>query len=149
MEKQLEEKVLNVKMPSKTSMSSINGPSYEVAEKLRKIGYDIAGHAGIRKEKPLSSFIGILKDRNPLNKSILGIKYTKKQRAIHLGTLWFNNEKKNANEHKNWVLDVYGRKHLSKMTKLVNSLSQPYNVEVKVNLKSEYPIEENYLSDLI
>lgn len=125
-----------------------NSPSYSLAEKLRERGYDIAGHAGIRTKKPIHNFIGILKDRKPLQKSFFGIKYKRNQRAINLGKLWFNDEERNADENKTWVLDVYGRKHLSEVTKLINAISKPYKINIKVNLKSEHPKEETYLSDL-
>lgn len=149
MENQLEQSLLEEDESRECNGIPFNGPSYLIAEKLKEKGYDISGHGGVRlKEKTLSSFIGILKDRKPVEKRILGFKYNKKQRALHLGTLWFNNNKKDADENKNWVLEVYGKKYLPTLTKLVNSLSKPYNVQVEVKLKNEYPLEETYLSDL-
>ena len=43
---------------------------------------------------------------------------------------------------KNWVLEVYGEKYKTKLTKLVEKLSLPYNVKVKVKVLSEESRQE-------
>ncbi len=127
----------------------INGPSYGVSNILKEKGYNVAGHAGIRKKVPLSNFLGILKEREPLEKSLFGIKYIKNRRAMHLATIWFNDSKRKANESSNWLVEVYGKEYLSEVSKLIKPLSKQYCVKVKINLKTELPREETYLSDLI
>jgi hypothetical protein len=158
MKMQLENKVLNEENPADTIEDlsdvaySYYGPSYSVSEELRKRGYEIAGHMNLRiprQKNPMSAFIGILKNQKPVQKKIFGIKLNRERKAVYLGRLWFNNESKMAVEDEKWVLDVYGRRNLSELTKLLNSISKDYGVKVKVNLKSEYPIQENYLSDII
>ncbi len=155
MKNKLEEKILEntqetqLKTESDFNIESIINPLYLVAKDLREKGYDIAGHGKIRVKSPNSNFIGILEDREPLRKRFLGISYTAPPKATHLGTLWTNNSKKGANEEHNWVLEVNGRKYLSKMAKLGNFISDKYNISLKIRLNREYPINENYLSDLL
>ena len=161
MVEQLENKILNEASLGNPVGNLINladishicyGPSYSVSEELKKRGYCLAGHMNLKigkQKKSLSSFIGILKNQKPIQKKILGIKLNKKQKAIYIGKIWFNNKSKNADENKKWILQVYGRRHLSEMTKLFNSLSKPYGVKLDVHLKSEYIVKENYLFDIL
>lgn len=155
METQLEEKVLENIPTSLDSIESFYGPAYSLAVKLRENGYEIAGHMGIKinkKKKPNRNFLGILEDRKPLQKNFLGVRYLKynlPQRAYLLATLWFNDEKRKADENKLWILEVRRKEYLNKLTKLVNALSEPYNVKVKVKLKSDGLVEEKYLSDIL
>lgn len=151
MERQLE-KVLETEVEKREqnfNWDFVNGPAYPVSIKIREQGFDIAGHGKIRVKYPLSSFIGILEDKEPIRKSFLGLHYSKNSKAEYIGTLWFNNSKKGANEYSNWVLNVNGRKNLSKMAKLGNMLSKEYKIPVKLNLGTEYAVEENYISDLL
>jgi hypothetical protein len=123
-------------------------PIYDVAEKLKKEGYSIAGHLRVRRETPTCNMIGILKDREPIQKNFLGFKYTKKQRAFHLGTVWFNRIDKNADEYKEWVFEAHGKKEMEKLTKLLEEISFTYNVRVKTNLHYNTPKREAYLHEL-
>lgn len=161
MVEQLENKILNEtnlvetigNLTNLTDISSFcYGPSYSVSEELKERGYELAGHMNLKlgkQKKPLSSFIGILKNQKPIQKKILGIKLNKRQKAIYIGKIWFNNESKNAYEDKKWVLEVYGRRHLSEMTKLFDALSKSHGVKLKVNLKSEYIVKENHFLDIL
>ena len=151
MKKQLE-KVLEAeveKLEPSFNWDFVNGPAYPVSKKIQEEGLDIAGHGKVRVKSPLSSFIGILEDKELIKKTFLGIPYSKNSKAEYLGTLWFNNSKKGANEYTRWVLNVNGRKNLSKMAKLGNMLSKEYQIPVKVTVGTEYPVEENYISDLL
>lgn len=151
MDKQLEE-VLEAeveKLEQNFNWDFVNGPAYSVSNKIKQEGFDIAGHGKVRIKSPLSSFIGILEDKEPIKKTFLGIHYNKTPKAEYLGTLWFNNSKKGANEYTTWILNVNGRKNLSKMAKIGNMLSKEYNIPIKVNVGTEYPVEENYVSDLL
>ncbi|GEM_PF-1439482 len=151
MEKELEE-ILETeveKHEQNFNWDFVNGPAYSVSKKIKQEGFDIAGHGKVRIKYPLSSFIGILEDKEPIKKRFLGISYIKTPKAEYMGTLWFNNSKKGANEYSTWVLNVNGRKNLSKMAKLGNMLSKEYKLPIKVNVGTEYPVEENYILDLL
>ena len=130
-------------------ISPYENPAYIIAEELRGEGYAIAGHLGVKQKFPSPGFVGILKERKPIQKNFYGIKYNKSQRALHLGTIWMNNREKEATENKNWVLEVYGEKYLPRLTKIVEKISAPYNVKIEVKLLSKEPKEEHYLSDLV
>ena len=122
-------------------------PAYSVAKGLRENGYEIANSSGLMQTEPNHDVIGILKGREPVQKSFSGLKWNKSQRAFYLGTLWLNNQARNAKEDKNWVLEVYGREYVSELTKLVKNLSEPNEVKVQVRLESEIPRVEVYDSD--
>lgn len=148
MEKELEKKLYEESILTDLDNQIIENPLYFLAEKLKEKGYDISGHATIRvKEKLPSNFIGILKDREPLQRNFFGIKYNKTKRALHLGTLWTNNIEKGAYEDKNWVMEFYGKKDFQKLKKVIKDISSEYNVKVEFNLKSNIPKREGYLSD--
>ena len=90
-------------------ISSFESPVYKIAEGLREEGYKIAGHMGVKQKNSTHNMVGILKEREPIQKSFLGIKYNANQKAFLLGTLWINNEERNADEDSKWVLEVYGQ----------------------------------------
>ncbi len=127
-------------------VSYYESPAYELARKLRQMGYEIANCIGLRKTEPEKDNIGILKSRD-IQKSFLGIKYIKKYRALHIGTLWFDEPPRKTEENKKWYLDVYGRENISQLTKIVKNLSKPYKVKVQVGLKSEISKVESFLED--
>jgi hypothetical protein len=86
-----------------------------IARKIKKEkGYDIAGHLGIRipegKEAPYNMF-GVLKEKQHLEKNILGIKYKKSQRADLLGELWKEEDK--------YLLKVYGQDNYIELIRLI------------------------------
>ncbi|HPD81813.1 MAG TPA: hypothetical protein PK357_01810 [Candidatus Pacearchaeota archaeon] len=87
-------------------------------------GYDIAGHMGIRvseeKQAPHNMF-GILKEKQPLEKSILGIKYKKPQRADLLGELW--------NEDEKFILKIYGHDNYLEVSKLIKKHLSLYGIK--------------------
>ncbi len=122
-------------------------PAYDVARALRDRGYEIASGTGLRRSEPSHNVVGILKPRDPVQKSFLGPKWDSKQRALYLGTLWLDNRAKGAKHDENWVLEVYGRDNVPELTELVKGLSEPKKVSVQVRLDSEQPRVETYLSD--
>lgn len=88
---------------------------YRIAGAIKEEkGYDIAGHLGIRvpekKQAPPHMF-GILKERPPLEKSILGIKRTKPQKSELLGELW--------EEDGGYLLKVYGQDNYIELIRLI------------------------------
>jgi hypothetical protein len=127
--------------------SSFYGTSYKVAKGLREQGYEIAGHGRIRRENPLTNFIGILKETEPIQKSFLGIKYNKKQKALLVGKLWLNHEGREASEEKEWLLEIYGKKYLPKLKKIVTGFSNNCDVNLRVKLEKNKPLEEKSVFD--
>ena len=125
-------------------ISYYESPVYSIAKELRKRGYEIADSIGVRITEPEEEVIGILKDREPIKKSFLGIKWEKAQPALYVGKLWLNHPKIRARENKSWVLEVYGREYVPEMMNLIEELSSPYGVRVDVKLGSENPREETY-----
>jgi hypothetical protein len=122
-------------------------PAYAVARTLRNRGYEIASCTGLRQTEPNHNVVGILKPRDSVRKSFLGLKWDSKQRALYLGTLWLNNQTKGTKHDENWVLEVYGRDNVPELTELVKELSEPSGAHVQVRLDSEQPRVEAYLSD--
>lgn len=122
-------------------------PAYTVARKLRDKGYEIASCIGLKRTEPDHNVVGILKPRDHIQKSFLGLKWDSKQRALHLGTLWLDNRAKGAKYHKNWVLEVYGRDNVPELTELVKELSETSGARVQIRLGSEQPRVETYFSD--
>ncbi len=104
-------------------------------------GYDIAGHMGIRvpeeKTSPYNMF-GILKDKKPLEKRILGIKYSQKQRADLLGELWREDDK--------FTLKVYGQENFLEVSKLIKKHLSPYKPKLSKIVYTDRR-EESYLFD--
>lgn len=119
-------------------------PAYAVAERLLEKGYKISYANGKITNHPSNDCVGIFKQRAPI-RGFLG--FTREQRALYIGRIWFENEKRNAISDKNWVLEAYSRKHIPELTELVKELSEPYKVKVEIKLESEYPDEEIYPSD--
>jgi len=127
---------------------SFENPAYGVAQKVREEGYEIAGHMGIKQKRPTHNMVGILKEREPFKKKMYGIKWKFNPRAFHLGTIWINHYERGAKEDKKWIMEVYGKKYLPKLTELAEKLSSDYNVEVEVKLAGNFPRRQTYLSDL-
>ena len=121
--------------------------AYAVAKTLRDRGYGIAGCSGIRQTEPNHDFVGILKQRSPIKRSLLGLHLKRKQAALHIGTLWLDNESRGAKPDENWVLEVYGRDNVTKLTELIKEFSESSHVKVQVRLDSENPKVETYFSD--
>ena len=130
-------------------LSLCEDPVLSIAKELREEGYEIAGCMGVRQKTPPCNLIGILKEREPIQKDFYGIlKWNKNQRALHLGTILLNCKKEKAEEGEKWVLEVYGREYLLELTEVVKRLSLPYKAKIQVKLCSDFPREENYLHEL-
>ncbi len=118
-----------------------------VTKTLRDRGYDIANSAGLRQSEPDKGAVGILKPREPIQKSFLGFKWNNQQRALYIGTLWLENQARGAKLDENWVLEVYGRDYVPELTELAKELSEPHQTQVQIRLDTEKPRVETYLSD--
>jgi len=121
--------------------------SVAVAKTLKDRGYDIASSTGLRQSEPDRDVVGILKPREPVQKSFLGVRWNSQQRALYIGTLWLENQARGAKLNENWVLEVYGRAYVPELTELVKELSEPHQAQVQIRLNAEKPRVETYLSD--
>jgi hypothetical protein len=122
-------------------LSFLESPIHRIAKEVMEEGYDIAGHMGIRvseKNKHPSNMIGILKNKDPLEKRILGIKFNQKQRAELIGELWNNNDK--------FTLKVYGQDNYLEVCRLVKKHLSAYNIKPKKVIYQDSR-EESYISD--
>jgi len=120
---------------------------YAIAKTLKDKGYQIADCGGMEVSEPQHDVLGILKPRDSVEKSFLGFKWYRKQRALYLGNLWIDNQARGASPQ-NWVLEVYGRDNIPKLTELARELSEPTEASVQVILDSEQERLERYLFDL-
>ncbi|MFH0949371.1 MAG: hypothetical protein V1802_02695 [Candidatus Aenigmatarchaeota archaeon] len=135
--------------PSDTRISYWESPAYVINRALQEKGYQIANCAGIKVDEPSHDHIGILEPRAPVSRNFLGIKWHERQRALYLGTLWLTNPAIGASEEQ-WVLEVYGRDNVPKLTELVRELSEPFHVKVEVKLEKESPkLERYFVSDKV
>lgn len=115
---------------------------HQIAEGIKEEkGYDIAGHMGIRisqgRPSPCNMF-GILKEKKPLEKRILGIKRTKPQRADLLGELW--------NEDEKFTLKIYGHDNYLEVSRLIKKHLSPYGIKPEKFVYQDKK-EESYLFD--
>ncbi len=120
------------------SFLDMHGLSQRIREEK---GYNIAGHLGIRvpeeKQAPYNMF-GILKEKQPVVKSIFGIKYKKPQRAELLGELWKEEDK--------YLLKVYGQDNYIELMRLIKKhLSSRKSKLDKIIYQDKR--EESYLFD--
>lgn len=128
-------------------VSYYESPAYMVVRSLRKKGYEIANTIGIRENEPDQGAIGILKPKHPVEKGFWVFRRKVKQRALFIGTLWFDNEARGARPDKRWVLEVYGREHVQELMKLAKELAKTYAMDIHVVLRRERPELETYPSD--
>jgi hypothetical protein len=127
-------------------LSFLENPTSKIAEGLRKEGYEIAGHMGLKvpsDKKPPYNMVGILKDKKPLEKNICGFKHNKKQRADLIAEVWEDNTEKD----KKLIAHIYGYDNFREASRLIKRLSSPYGIKI-VKLVYKDPREENYLSDI-
>ena len=102
-------------------------------------GYDIAGHMGIRvpeKKKHPSNMLGILKEKEPIEKVVLGIKYNQSQKADLLGELWKEDDK--------FTLKVYGQDNYLEVSRLIKKHLSPYKIKPEKVIYQDSR-EESYL----
>jgi len=76
---------------------------------------------------------------------LLGL-ITRQPRRIFLGTIWLSNKACDADEQ-NWVFEAHGRKHIELVRNLANELASTFDVKITLQLVSEQPVTEYYVSD--
>lgn len=83
---------------------------------------------------------------NALNCAIFG----SSERELHIGTLYTNCPERGA-ENTHWVLDVFGRKKVAPLTKLMNTIlyHQEKKPNISIRLAKEQPRIAQYFQDII
>ncbi len=127
-------------------INPVDGIAYE----LRKEGFDIAGHLGVRarKGKPARAMLGILKNQEPVEKKFLGFSKNVKSKAHLIGEIWFNKDSKYSTPEGEPILMVYGKEYLPVLKNLFRGFSHKYNVYPKLQLMSDTPRQETYLHEV-
>ncbi|MBI2542736.1 MAG: hypothetical protein HYW24_00935 [Candidatus Aenigmarchaeota archaeon] len=105
--------------------------TFNVAKILKEKGYQLADSDGVRVKEPNRDYIGILEPKRFLGLELSGIIMP----ASYIGTLLLNGQ--GATFDGKWILDVYGRNNVPKMTELMKELAQSHNVQVAITLASE------------
>ena len=126
-----------------TESLSVNGR--KVAGVLVTKGFAIASCGGM--VKSISETTARLLVDNP-NRPIEGrfLGFGGRRRRDFVGSLWLSNEARRAN-HKNWVLEVYGRENVARLQKLAEELARDFDVDVHVRLERESVDTEYFLED--
>ncbi len=122
-------------------------PHITIIRALKERGYIFADHDGVRCPKTLYGSVGVLKPREPVSDSFLGIKYTRRRRALHIGTIYYDNSCRGAKEDTNWVVSVYGREFVREMTGLTEEVLKSHPVKADIRLEHESPRIETYESE--
>ena len=118
--------------------------SVKVAMEFRSKGYKIADNDGREVNEPDKNVMGILNPREPIKRRFLFFKWNKEQRALYEGRLWFNNDSIGAEPTKSWVLEIYGRENVPRLTEIVKGLSESSQVNLSIELSSENSKLEQY-----
>jgi hypothetical protein len=112
-----------------------------VVTTLTEKGYSFANEFGARQET-CSGIIGILKDRDPIQKRFLGlIPYSIDQKALHIGTLYIDDSLRNMNPLEKWYLEVYGIDNINPLKEAISPISNSYGVNLEVNIEVKPRIE--------
>ena len=138
---------MNMEQKLDGRISYHESPTSGIARTLRGKGYHIANHAGVRVSEPLQDVLGILEPKEPIKKSFLRSILNMEKRDLYIGTLFVDKESIGARPDENWILEVYGRDNVPKLTELVREHSEPRNVSVQVRLISDQPRVEREWSD--
>ncbi len=124
------------------------GISRVVAEVIRNEGYNIANCSGFRIENPSYDVIGVLEPRESIERKFWKIKCMEEQRGLFIGRVWMDNDVRKARPDDNFVLEVYGRENVPKMSKLAENLVKKIEgVKIKIVLEDENVRYEEYESD--
>lgn len=129
-------------------MDNYENPAYtdEAVRILRNKGYQIALPNGVKVDKPESYAIGILDPSNLYKRRILGIKIGR--RASYVGIIWFDSEFLKVKHDEKWLLEVFGKEYVPKLTELIEGISEQFGADLEVRLLSEKPERERYFSEV-
>lgn len=121
--------------------------SVKVGRFLLSKGFDLASSIGYGSPSEVEDrSLGILhKDAEVKpHKYLFGL-ITQEPRRGFLGVVWFNNSAHGAGG-RNWVFEVYGRKHLELAGQLAEEMASTFNTKITVRLTSEQPKVELNMS---
>jgi len=122
--------------------------SIKVGRFLLSKGFDLASSTGLAEYTlSQSDSLGILRkdpDAKP-RKYLFGLIKREPRRGF-LGTVWFSNSARGANEQ-GWVFEAYGRKHIELVRQLAEEMASTFNTKIALRLVREQPDVETYLSD--
>jgi hypothetical protein len=123
---------------------SVNGR--KVAGALATKGFVIASLSGVVASISETTTVGLLVDNpnRPVEGKFLG--FGGRRRRDFVGVLWLSNEARRAN-HKNWVLEVYGRENVARFQKLAEELARDFEVDIHVRLEREEVDTERFPED--
>ena len=122
-------------------------PSSTVGKFLLSKGFDLASCLGDASDSFDPNSLGILRkdpDAKPIS-YLFGLK-KREPRRVFLGTVWFSSSARGADE-RNWVFDVYCRKHVELVEQLAEEMASLFNVKISIHLVSDEPRVETYWSD--
>ncbi|MDO8459518.1 MAG: hypothetical protein Q7S74_00245 [Nanoarchaeota archaeon] len=135
----------------KGQVSFYESPVYQIVKQIKEEGYLPASINGAKldeSDSPSHSGVGILKSRPPIKQGLLGfLGIETRQRALHLGTIWLENDRLGAKSDSNWKLEAYGRESFSELKEFMGDMSSKYNVKIDSILSRETPHLEAYASD--
>ncbi|MFA6447566.1 MAG: hypothetical protein WCW31_04940 [Patescibacteria group bacterium] len=95
-----------------------------------------------------SDSVGILyKDPELKTRSFFFGLIKKEPRRVFIGTIWFSNALRNADEN-NWVFEVQGRKYVEMLKRLAEEIASVCNVKIDLRLTQEQPEVEHFFSDI-
>lgn len=141
--------MINIAKSLEEKKNYIESLAREIAKVIEDNAYHVATHTGMKVIEPLPYALGILEPRSTIEKSIFGFRLRRKRRALHIGTLWLDSDLIGAKRYENWVLEVYGKKNVQKLTELVKKLSEEKGVSFQVRLVDKRPRLETYFSDYL
>jgi len=109
-------------------------------------GFSLASSIGVASsllEK--TDVLGILYEDPDVKpqKCLFGLIKQKPERMF-LGTIWFSNRVRGANE-RNWVFEVNGREYVKLTRQLSEEMAATFNVKIVLRLVCEQPKVETYL----
>ena len=126
----------------------IESPAFEISKALRNLGYNTTNTCSFYKSDNQnyedSGEIGIFEPKEK-PKGFLNFLKSKK-RDLYVGSLYLNNVDIGALVDNKWILSVYGRDNVQKLTNIVKKFVKS-NVKLEVRLESEEPKIELSCSD--
>ena len=121
----------------------------EVSERmdiwLAKKGFIPADSDGFALKGPLASTsLGLLLQPAITQKRSWWRFFTPTSSRLWVASIWWGNGFSVRANSTNWVVRVFGREYLPKITKLAREIEDTFHVQVKVELASEYPQSERF-----
>lgn len=121
--------------------------SIKVGTWLLQKGFGLASCIGIAESRIIENCaLGILSDSAAKpEKRLFGL-VIQKSRRWFLGTIWFNDDLRGADEE-NWVFEFHGREHIESLSRLAEEMASVFGVKITSRLISEESEIESFESD--